>query len=542
MKKLLATVVVLAMVLSFAPIAMASSAKVEFTDFKYLDAGESEIPELQTGLVYTQVTANLNGTSPQDVMIIVMLCDKETGKIKATDSQSVTLSGELVSDTLKAGVTVNSLSTEEYKVFLWDGVTLCTPLDNMEPAAPQNVVDSVNKPSEIELTWDAAYDDFDDVASYNVYSDGILVSSGSNDTIFAESDLDKNTEKNYLVEAVDGAGLVSAKTEFNVTTADVTNIKMSSDDPDSLTGVTENGVWLWLPIVRPDFTGSKPGDKGGYGYTEPTEAGGRACRVAPDYLRGSSTLIGRFTCKVDPALINADDERVIIDITFFDEDTEEVNISYTRKDSTATTLKTGSSSFKKTGTGLWKTESFRLVDAGFHYYMDDGTGQGNFRFWQGTPGLKVSNVAVSRRSDYDGDPAGLRVKDVPEIRDVIFYMDQAEATEVDGVNCIEINPSETLEFDVTDTRLNGVGRVNVEIEYLDEGMGEVTLMYKTASGCDYKIVTLTDSGEWKKAVVEIDNAKFAIGNNLPVSTDDLTINTTSEENFRVKSIRIYDAR
>ena len=91
MKKLLATLVVLAMVLSLAPVAMASAAKVEFTDLKYLDAEENEIPEIQEGTVYTEVTANRNGTSPQSVILIVMLCDKENGKIKATDSQNVAL-------------------------------------------------------------------------------------------------------------------------------------------------------------------------------------------------------------------------------------------------------------------------------------------------------------------------------------------------------------------------------------------------------------------------------------------------------------------
>ena len=174
--------------------------------------------------------------------------------------------------------------------------------------------------------------------------------------------------------------------------------------------------------------------------------------------------------------------------------------------------------------------------------MDNGTGQGNFRFWQATSGLCVSNIAAARRSDYDGDPAGLRVKDVPEIRDVIFYMDQAEAVEVDGVNCVEIDASESLDFDITDTRLNGVGRVNVEIEYLDEGEGYVELEYKTASGSDFKTVELTNSGEWKKATVEISNAKFAIGNNLPVSTDDLIVRAISGEALRVKTIRVYDAR
>lgn len=542
MKKLLAIMVAFAMVLSFASMAMATAAKVTFTDLVYLDEGENVIPEVQTGLVYTQVRANLNGTSPQNITLVVMLCDKDNGKIKAADSDSVTLSDALTTEVLKAGVNVNNLSAEEYKVFIWDGITTHTPLDNMEPAAPQNIVDSVNMPTMIEVSWDAAYDDYDDVASYNVYSDGVLLSSGSNETSFTEEHLDKNSEHNYVVEAIDGEGLVSATAEFNTKTADVPNIEMSTDDPESSTGVTENGVWLWLPTARPEFTGPKPGDKTGYGYTEATEAGGRACRVAPDYLRGSSTLIGRFTAKVDPSFIDAEDTNIIVDITYFDEDTEKVDISYTRKDSTPSQLKTGSSSFTKTGTGLWKTSSFRFTDANFHYYMDDGTGQGNFRFWQATPGLKVSNIAVSKRDVYDGDPAGLRVKDVPEIRDVIFYMDKAEATEVDGVNCIEIESGESLDFDVTDTRLNGVKYVNVEIEYLDEGEGEILFDYKSTSGFSQKSLQLTNSGEWKKATVSTSDAKFAIGKNLPVSTDDLIISTTSGQPFKVKTIRMYDAR
>ncbi len=542
MKKLLATVVVLAMVLSFAPIAMASAAKVEFTDFKYLDAGESEIPKVQTGLVYTQVTANLNGTSPQTVMLIVMLCDKETGKIKATDSQSVTLSGELVSDTLKAGVNVNSLSTEEYKVFLWDGVTLCTPLDNMEPAKPQNLYDSNNMPSAIELSWDEAYDDFDDVAYYNVYSDGILIAEAVDETTFTEKYLDKDSMHHYEVEAVDGSGLVSAVSELDVKSANVMNIKMTTDDPTNTTEIEEDGLWLWVNVKRDDKTGPTPANGGTLGWTEVAEAGGRVCRAAVTAPNRADKMSGRFTAKVDPSRISADDKDIIMEFTYFDDDTQEINLTYTNNASTATTLKSTTVSLKKTGTQMWKTASVRVNNANFHYYMDNGTGQGNFRFWQGTSGLHVSDIAVAKRSDYDGDPAGLRVKDVPEIRDVIFYMDKAEATEVDGVNCIEIDPSESLDFDVTDTRLNGVGRVNVEIEYLDEGVGEATIMYKTASGYDCKLVTLTNSGEWKKAVVEIDNAKFAIGNNLPVSTDDLTINTTTGENFRVKSIRVYDAR
>ena len=54
--------------------------------------------------------------------------------------------------------------------------------------------------------------------------------------------------------------------------------------------------------------------------------------------------------------------------------------------------------------------------------------------------------------------------------------------------------------------------------------------------------SFTNSGEWKFARIELADAKFAIGNNLPVSTDDLIVYTTTGQPLRIKSIRVYDAR
>ncbi len=541
MKKLLATLVVLAMVLSFVPVAMASAAKVEFTDFMYLDAGENEIPAVEEGFVYTQVTANLNGTSPNPVTLVVMLCDKETGKIKAVDSDSATLSGALTTYTLKAGVEVNDLSTEEYKYFIWDSELNHTPLDNMEPAVPENIVDDA-KPSQIGISWDASYDDFDDVASYNLYNGNILVSSGSDATEFTEKFLDKNTEQNYTIEAIDGSGLVSAKKDFTFTTTNIPNVEMTTDDPTNVTGVTEDGLWLWVNVKRDDKTGPTAAAGQTLGWTEEAEAGGRVCRAAVTAPNRADKMPGRFTAKVDPSRISADDASLIIDITYFDDDTETINLTYTNNASTATSLKSTTVSFNKTGTQMWKVASVRVSNANFHYYMDNGTGQGNFRFWQNPSGLCVSNIAVARRSDYDGDPAGLRMKDVPEIRDVVFYMDKAEVSDVDGTACIEIDAAESFDFDITDTRLNGVRRVNVDIEYFDEGEGDIVLDYMSTAGSSQATHSFTNSGEWKTARIELNDAKFAIGNNLPISTDDLIVSTTTGQPLRVKSIRVYDAR
>ena len=541
MKKLLATLVVLAMVLSLAPVAFASAAKVEFTDFMYLDSSENEIPEVKEGLVYTQVTANLNGTSQSPVTLVVMLCDKETGQIKAVDSDTATLSGALTSYTLKAGVEVNDLDTEEYKYFIWDTELNHTPLDNMEPAVPENIYDDA-KPSQINISWDEAYDDFDDVASYNLYNNGTLISSGSDATEFTEKFLDKNTEQNYTIEAVDGAGLVSAKKDFSFKTADIPNVIMTTDDPTNATGVTENGLWLWVNVKRDDKTGPTPAAGQTLGWTEEAEAGGRVCRAAVTAPNRSDKMPGRFTAKVDPSLINAEDSNLIMDITYFDDDTQTINLTYTNNASTGTTLKSTTVSFKKTGTQMWKTASVRVSNANFHYYMDNGTGQGNFRFWQEKSGLCVSDIAVARRSDYNGDSAGLRMKDVPEIRDVIFYMDKAEVADAEGVACIEIDETESFDFDITDTRLNGVNRVNVDIEYLDEGEGDIVLDYMSKTGNSQATHSFTNSGEWKFARIELADAKFAIGNNLPVSTDDLIVSSTTGQPLKIKSIRVYDAR
>ena len=113
--------------------------------------------------------------------------------------------------------------------------------------------------------------------------------------------------------------------------------------------------------------------------------------------------------------------------------------------------------------------------------------------------------------------------------------------EIDGEECIEIDETESFDFDITDTRLNGVNRVNVDIEYLDEGEGDIVLDYMSKTGNSQATYSLTNSGEWKTARIELSDAKFAIGKNLPISTDDMIISTNGQP-LRVKSIRFYDAR
>ncbi len=544
MRKLLACLVAVVMVLSIMPVAFAADTRVVFTDFRYTD-GTYGIARPENGLVNTEVRATIDGAGEQTVTLVVMLCDKETGKIKATASDVITLNAETPTDVLSTGLTVNDITTEDYKYFLWDGVTTHTPLDNAEPAKPENIVDSENKPSAIELSWDEAYDDFDDVEYYNVYNNGVLISSDS-DTNALDKNLDKNTTQNYTIEAIDGEGLVSQKAEFSVKTADVANIEMSAPEGDTL-GVTENGVYLWIPVMR-EITGTKAGDKGTYGYTEAVtgeeleEVWGRECRVAPSYDRSGSTLIGRFHVKVDSAHINADDSNVTMDITYFDDDTQNISVQYVNNQSTgdAGASKSSSVDIKKTGTNLWKTSTVKVTNANYRYSMDDGSGRASFRLWQGTAGLKISNIAVANTSEYNGDAAGLRVKDVPEIRDVIFYMNDAELVQDEDVNYVQIEDGESLDFDITDTRLNGVSRVAVEIEYFDEGEGNIDVTYKnTSNSTSTSSVSLTNSGTWKKAKIDIANAMFTIGG--AVSTDDLVIDASGQA-LKIKTVRIYDAR
>ena len=87
-----------------------------------------------------------------------------------------------------------------------------------------------------------------------------------------------------------------------------------------------------------------------------------------------------------------------------------------------------------------------------------------------------------------------------------------------------------------------MNRVNVDIEYLDEGEGDIVLDYMSKTGNSQATYSFTNSGEWRNARIELADAKFAIGNNLPVSLDDLIVTSTTGQPLKIKSIRVYDAR
>jgi chitodextrinase len=89
-------------------------------------------------------------------------------------------------------------------------VTIVTGSDTTAPAAPTNVTATAISAGHVNIAWTASTDNVR-VASYRVYRNGVLISSG-NDLKFADTMVVGNTDYVYSVSAVDGSGNESTKT------------------------------------------------------------------------------------------------------------------------------------------------------------------------------------------------------------------------------------------------------------------------------------------------------------------------------------------
>ncbi len=547
MRKLLALLTSALMAASLMGVAFAEDVTVNFANFSNLDG---------------TVSVDVSGTDGAEVTLVVVACDKETGMIAAAATDTVELPLSSTPQELSTSVQLDENTVCKYFFFKKGAsdtaLTLVhTPLDDMKPAKPQNITAPDNKltMSSLELSWDAALDDWDDAAelSYKVYAGENVISQGSSLTA-ADSKLDKNTEYKYSIEAIDSGNLVSDKADFTVKTKGGASTRVIGTGNEK-TALEEKGVYILLPIGRPEINDGTAGEDFKLGYTLGVYRAGRYARETTTRTNGAVT---RLSARVNNDYIDATDKSVIpldltdknitVDVTYFDDDTQIMTMQYRKSSSTD-----GTATVRKTGTNLWKTVSYRLTDADFRYVMDSGNGGGNFRIYQDTVGLAISDLCITNKSVYNGDAAGLRAKDVPEIRDVIFTMGNLQFAEDTDGNYIQAASGESFEFDITDVRFlstatdveSAKANVTVEIEYLDEGTGTIDVKYKNTAGTlSAKQVQLEGSGKWKKAVINnITDAKFAIPSKgeIPAdytpSKDDLTV--SSSVGLKIKAIRIY---
>ncbi len=95
-------------------------------------------------------------------------------------------------------------------------------VDTTPATAPQNLVTAANGPFQIDLSWTAATDPESGIRYYKIYRDGMVVGQtvDSKPSTFSDKGLFPETTYAYQVTAINGAGLVSEKSNVGTATTE----------------------------------------------------------------------------------------------------------------------------------------------------------------------------------------------------------------------------------------------------------------------------------------------------------------------------------
>ena len=486
--------------------------------------------------VTVSCSALADGAESAPVYLFAVRKDKENGKIDKVAVDSCTL-GVGDSDTLTASLP-NGGDDYEYMVYVWDSFENQRTVINQPPAEPTELEVTGTTVSTASLSWAVADDDRKAVSSYNIYRDGNYVGS-SEDTSYTGGDLDFNDTYTYEVTAVDASGLESEyKASVEATTAEIPTItyvsKKPDEDPDATQTNSENIAQTWS-------------GKGTFQWTAPDVKDGLGCHTTTFYVRqnanGTTTdLASFFYIKSSFDYIDDTTNEIVAEVTYFDEKptgaAETISLTYQKGSARGTKT----AAFKDTG--YWRTVTFVIDDAEFtQAALTDNGKTYNARFKTNTQeALKVHQVAVVRADEYVKPAASIKMKEgALVLRDILVYRDDAlvEYDAAGDEDCLLIVDGSYLEMDVetdddSETEVNT--NVNIEIAYYDEGEGDITLEY--AGGTEPKVISRTDSGEWKTALIKLDDATFD-GSLSGVTGRELDLKISGNGDLHIKSVRVY---
>lgn len=278
-------------------------------------------------------------------MLLLVSRDKATGELRAVSTASEPL-GEKDSFTLTAEAELSD--TLDYSCYIWDGNGI-----SLKNAPPASVIPTVaTKNRALEISWDAAADDYDAVGSYTILIDGKQAAQvpASSDKSAAYTYKFKGaaeaTPYSIAVTATDSAGLTSVPVPVTAELAKMATIDLADCENSS------GGISFSLNETA----------SGGDNYSIPAEYDGIAGRQNVNRKPINGLWLSYLYFSVDKNIISSNDRRVTLEITYFDKGTGSVLLQYNAtggniaKQITAATL---------TDTNTWKTASVSLTDAEF---------------------------------------------------------------------------------------------------------------------------------------------------------------------------------
>lgn len=471
------------------------------------------------------------GETEATVYLFAARKEKESGKIDAVavDTAVLTMGAtEELEATLPDGG-----DSYDYVVYVWDSFGSRKTIINQPPAEPADFVVKDTTSGTADLEWTKADDDRKAVASYNVYRDGNLVDTTTT-TYYTAANLDFGDTYTFGVTTVDDSGLESEyMSEAEATAKEVPAIiyeTTSEEAPDATQTTNSNIECSWA---------------GGntYLWTAPDEKDGLKCHRTTTYDRKNADgsiqkIYSFFHTKTPFSYIDDTVKNIAVEITYFDEKpasnkgAETIEVAY----------QGGSKSTKFMDTGYWRTVVFEIDNAKFtEAALENATRKYNIRYKSTTAdSLYVRRTVVANaEKDYVRPAASIKMDGALILRDILVFREdgQAEYKDVDGTKCLYIESGNALEMDV-ETIASSKRNVKVEIKYLDEGTEKIYLNYSSETGEKMESIDRTGSGEWKTAIINLDDAMFngSVSSNFGRTVD---LKLSGDEGLKIMAVRVY---
>ncbi len=197
----------------------AGSTAVSVTTSTSADTQAPTIPTNLTANNTTETSTDLSWIASSDNVGVAGYNIYQNGiNVSSGASTSATISGLTASTSYSFYVTAYDAAGNESTGSAAVSVTTQTPPDTEAPTIPTNLTASNTTETSTNLSWTASSDNVG-VAGYNIYQNGVNVSSGTN-TSAAISGLTASTTYSFYVTAYDDAGNESAgSTAVSVTTS-----------------------------------------------------------------------------------------------------------------------------------------------------------------------------------------------------------------------------------------------------------------------------------------------------------------------------------
>lgn len=347
----------------------------------------------------------------------------------------------------------NRIDLDGNKFFIWDNDN--KPI-TYAPTAPERLRVIKNNGSLVQLVWGRPLNLLSDGATYEVYRDGELCGQVT-DPYFCDSNVSENTDYIYAVRAVYPSGTKSPIAELKVHTGKGDGyILMAGDD------IAAQGLDL---IYNPDSDNDY--------YTESVEIGGIACRKATRNLLAGKSSDFRFNVK--SSSINIGDNKIKFTVKYYDTGSRQITLKYRNTSGVYKEANLVKMSNSKT----WKTATLEVSDAEFAnndmYAHKDCDFIVSAGLWSDLylNEVSVQNIAIASQNAQRA-----------------YWSNNSS----DGLDVVSTS-GDTSYFVVSDNYIFGAEKCGVTItfDYVDNGTGDVVLVYDTSDKAfsNGKTVTVT---------------------------------------------------